>query len=123
MNARDRVPVMIMRENGREAFARWMRSHRPDAVVSFGGPAVEWMKELGLKSPADVGFVELDLSDKSGRIAGIDQHSESLAATAVDLLVAQLHRSEYGSPKLPKLILVEGTWVSGATVRRQRRRS
>lgn len=120
MSAANRLPVMLIKAPGKRDFARWVRVHRPDAVVSFGGPAMQWLRDLGLSIPADVAYVELDLPDTSGACAGINQHSEALAATAVDLLVAQLHRNELGVPTLPKLMLIEGTWVYGATVRAQK---
>lgn len=116
--AANRLPVHLIRPEEQREFAEWIRDQRPDAVISFGGPALAWMRELGVKIPGQVGFVDLGLSDVGGHVAGIDQHSKSLAATAVDVLIAQLHRSEFGPPKLPKLILVEGTWIHGATVRR-----
>lgn len=119
MQTSARIPALTVSQDGKRDFDRWLRANSPDVVISFGGPVLPWLRELGLNVPKDVGFVDLDLHDKSGSIAGIDQHSESLAATAVDLLIAQLHRSEYGLPKLPKLMLMEGTWVSGATVRMQ----
>jgi len=119
-NVASRLPVLVIGTRGERQFARWFQAHRPDVVVSLGGPALGWLRNLGLRIPGQVGFVELDLPDTSGACAGIDQHSDTLAATAVDLLVAQIHRSEFGVPTLPKLILVEGTWVEDATVREQK---
>lgn len=118
--AANRLPVHVIGARGERELAAWIRDQRPDVVVSFGGPARTWMRELGLKVPDQIGFVELDLADPDGRVAGIHQHSKFLAATAVDLLIAQLHRSEYGLPTLPKLILLEGSWVDGTTVRPQK---
>jgi LacI family transcriptional regulator len=120
MGAANRVPVRVIQARGEREFTRWIQDHRPDVVISFGGPVLGWMRELGLRIPERVGFVDLDLSDTTGACAGIDQHSEALAATAVDLLVAQLHRNELGVPTLPKLMLIEGTWIPGATVRPQK---
>jgi DNA-binding LacI/PurR family transcriptional regulator len=120
MAAANRLPVMLIGAHGKRDFARWVQFHRPDAVISFGGPAWQWLRDLGLAIPAGVAYVELDLPDTSGACAGIDQHPEALAATVVDLLVAQLHRNELGVPALPKLMLIEGTWIPGATVRAQK---
>jgi LacI family transcriptional regulator len=117
-----RIPVLEFGDGAKRVFAKWFQAYRPEAVVSYGGQALTWMRELKARIPEEVGFVDLDLPNPDGACAGIDQHSAALAGMAVDHLLAQLNRNEYGIPALPRLILVEGAWVHGATVRARKRR-
>ena len=54
------------------------------------------------------------------RIAGINECFDTIGAVATETLVAMLHRHESGVPVSPHQILVEGSWVPGDTVTRQR---
>jgi hypothetical protein len=40
-------------------------------------------------------------------------------AAAVDLVIEQLHRNEFGLPSDPKLMLIASKWMDGKTVRRK----
>lgn len=65
-----------------------------------------------------VGVVSLDLHVFDGSIAGINQHSEEIGATVIDLFVGRLHRNERGVLPQPVRIHVMGEWIEGATLRR-----
>ena len=119
----NRIPFFSIRKPDPREFANWFRKHHPDVVVSCGPPTLQWMRQLRLPIPQKVGFVELDLAEADGACAGIEQPCESIGATAIDLLVAQLQRNERGVPSQPKLVQLEGRWVPGATTRRDNRRA
>jgi hypothetical protein len=36
---------------------------------------------------------------------------------AVDVLVDMLHRNERGAPANPQMVMIEGSWVEGCTLR------
>jgi len=110
------IPPLIFSPSGRDEFKRWMEDHKPDAVLSFGGPALEWLMELRIRVPEQMGFVELNLATPNGTIAGIDQCPEIVSQTAVDQLIAQIYRNERDLPDFPKLTLIEGRWIDGATL-------
>ena len=63
--------------------------------------------------------MDLDLSEPDGSVAGIIQNHPIVGAAAVDLLIQQVSHSEKGVPKFPKLVLIEGTWADGATLKRR----
>jgi LacI family transcriptional regulator len=46
------------------------------------------------------------------------KNSFQLGVMAVDLLVDMLHRNERGIPVRPYLLMVEGSWVEGNTLRK-----
>ncbi len=100
--------------------AGWMREHRPDALIVTGTRMIKGalIPELGAAALARLGLAVMH-RDPRQPIAGIDQKIDVLGATAVDLLVAQLHRQERGVPANPVVSMIEGAWVAGATVQQQ----
>jgi LacI family transcriptional regulator len=100
-----------------ESFRKWFAAQEPDAVIGHEEIVLEWLKKMGVRVPDDVGFVHLNCADQSGAFAGIYQNGPAIGAVAVDFLIGMIHRNERGLPALPHSLLVEGTWVSGKTVR------
>ena len=54
----------------------------------------------------------------TGNQAGDGLPLEKLLA-AVDLIVGQLQRNEFGVPPNPKVVTIRGTWAEGQTVRKR----
>lgn len=116
--ADERVPALIL--EGKESepkFRHWYAQHQPEVILFTGLPVAQWIKNLGLKAPKNVGLVHLDWSPEHAPLAGIDSNSEAIGAAAVDLLVGQLHANEFGIPKREKIIAVSGQWVAGTSLR------
>lgn len=112
----DRIPALLFPKPSVALFARWLREHRPEAVIFADQWVPQWMDELGLKAPRDVGLVHLDWSAEHAPMAGIDSNPEALGTAAIDLLVGQLHAHEYGVPVREKVVEVKGRWVAGSTL-------
>lgn len=59
----DRVPLLLFPNNdiskGFESFAKWMREHQPDALITFDTHVPHWLRRLGLRVPQDIGFVRM----------------------------------------------------------------
>lgn len=120
--AAESVRPLFTKQWTREAFLRWFRRERPDAIItaSFranGKLVSDWITETGLRMPDDVGLALLDWSPENGQVAGIDQGFEKVGAAAVELLVEQLHRNERGIPDQQKVVMLEGCWREGKSVR------
>jgi DNA-binding LacI/PurR family transcriptional regulator len=117
----DRVPLLLFPSNdiskGFDSFAKWMREHEPDALITFDTHVPEWLKRLGLRIPQDMGFVVHDWTPSMKQYAGIDQRRSHLAAAAVDLVVTQLSQHEHGVPEVPRQIMIPPRWVDGPSVR------
>ena len=107
------VPDRLWNEKG---FSKWFEKNRPEVVVSHHEDVLEWLARLKVKVPQEVGYIHLNLPDSSGRLAGIYQNGQAVGTAAVDFLVAMLQRNERGIPQLSHSILVEGTWMDGATL-------
>lgn len=100
----------------RAAFANWIAAEKPDAIVSNDLFFLDWLRELGHSVPDSVAYASLSIEPGDPCLAGIDQMAERVGAAAVDLVVEQINRNEYGLPLYPKTVLVPGVWVDGGTV-------
>lgn len=115
-------PPLILDAPDKAAFARWFRHHEPDAIISVGGFGLRLIKEYGLKIPKDIGYASLDMDGEGPSfpgLSGIDQNSRLVGASAMDMLVAAIHRGYCGTPPHPVRTEVAGTWVAGTSTRRR----
>lgn len=94
-----------------EPLKSWLMTHRPEVVICCRSVVAEYIRSWGVKIPEDVALV--DLNRTSGAFAGIDQRIDTLGATAIDQLVAQIHRNEFTLPAIGTETLVEGRWADG----------
>jgi LacI family transcriptional regulator len=117
---RERVPLCLLSDKDwNEAhFAEWFKKNQPEVVISQQPKIIEWLQNLGKRVPQDVGFVHMNCPDCSGQFAGMYQNGPLIGRAAVDFLVGMLQRNERGIPTVPHTVLIDGTWVNGATVRK-----
>lgn len=97
-------------------FTAWVMDQKIDAVVCYADPA--WRTALTLKTPSgeSLGCANLDVPPGSGW-SGINQHSEAIGETTMDLLRQLLLTGERGTSIHPQIVLIDGTWVDGTTTR------
>jgi len=112
------IPLLINREWNLKVFEKWFLHNQPDVIISAHLEIFEWLKEMGLKVPKDVGFIDLDCMDVSGVRAGVQQNHEKVGAVAIEVLARMIQQNERGIPEVPQTILLDGSWVEGATVRK-----
>lgn len=127
--ARDVVPALIfpraepssawMREYEESTrpdaaeFAAWFERHRPEVIISAPRFVLPLLKEMKLRVPADVAFVDVFLENFDGQTAGVRQNHAQVGATAVELLAGQLQHGMFGVPAVQTTTFVEGTWFDG----------
>jgi len=99
-----------------DAFKQWYHVHKPDAVVSNLSNLIDILHGMGLRVPEDVGYASLDLTRKDDPWSGIDQQAMEVGAAALDLVVTQLQNNEFGLPKYPKTVHMDGLWRDGNTL-------
>lgn len=112
-----RVPPLVYDEWNEENVVAWLKRQEPDVVLSDRAKFPQFLRRAGYSVPRDIGFAQIDLSAEADRCAGLRHKSAVVGTAVVDLVVAQLHRNERGVPEHPKVMLVEGEWVDGPTVR------
>ena len=112
-----RIPLFIGRPNEvpLDKFRRWHARWRPDALVTISGQEQPWLDAMSLQSPEDICLVCLARPPGSP-FAGVEERSDCLGSTALELVAAKIARNEYGPPSLAKLILIEGRWTGGKKI-------
>jgi LacI family transcriptional regulator len=98
-------------------FQRWLRAENPDAVISSNPMIISWMREVGLETPRDYGFVSLNRPLENDVHSGIYQNARAVGAAAIDMIIGQIHRNERGLPAIPKRTIINPEWVDGETTR------
>ncbi|EDY18128.1 hypothetical protein CfE428DRAFT_4264 [Chthoniobacter flavus Ellin428] len=119
-----RVPLLLFPHNdlrrGADVFRKWIRRHRPDALISFDTHVPDWLRQLELRIPEDIGLVVHDWAESMRDFAGIFQRRDHIAVAAVDLVATQLLHHERGVPEVPRQILIPPAWIEGPSIRPQR---
>ena len=120
----DRVPHLEFNtdnmESRKKSFMVWMRKHRPDVVIAYEVNVPDWIRELGLRIPEDIGFVQHDWTEAHAEFAGLDHRRDEVSAAAVDLIDEQLRHGRYGIPAIPRMVLIPPAWVDGPSLRDRR---
>ncbi len=99
-------------------FLPWFRRHRPDVIVGHVQEIVAWLRAAGVRVPADTGFFNLNLTERTGPCAGLDLQPRRLGAVAVETVVGMMHRQERGVPAQAQTVTLEASWNEGPTLRR-----
>lgn len=111
------IPLFLYREHDIAEFARWLRQHQPDVIVTHEEAVLDWLQGLNLRIPEEIGVAMAAVHGLPSHCSGIDENNETVGALAVDLVVEMIHKNLTGIPKTPVTTLVEGIWVEGKTVR------
>jgi LacI family transcriptional regulator len=111
------VPTLIEPQLTRARFLAWFRDHRPDVIVGHVQEMIEWLAAIRVRVPDDVGFLNLNVTERTGPCAGLDLEPRRLGAIAVEMVVGMLHRQERGVPARPHTVNLEALWVDGPTLR------
>lgn len=114
------VPVPVyLEELSQKTLGKWLKENQPDAVISNNHLVPQMLADLGYDSPGDIGFAHLNRYYYEGEAAGVVDDPYMLGAEATRLLIGSLHRNEMGVPENPHIVLIEGKWVDGPTLRKQ----
>jgi len=91
----------------------WLRTAKPDAVISFGPKQFLALEAAGLRIPQDLAFAALDVEqtnlDHVEAVTGINQNLTLIGATAIDILASQLYHNEQGLPQRPVYSMIDAT--------------
>lgn len=111
------LPVLCERTLTLGAFGNWLSKNTPDLILSSLNFPLDWMRKLGHRVPADIGFINLGGHGGGDDITQIDQRPRLVGEAAIDLLISQVQSNEKGLPAAPKVVMVEGHWIPGGTTR------
>ena len=111
------VPILDLRPHGLKSFAAWLQRYSPEVILTIHPEVREWITSLGRAIPDDIGLVQLDKSSETRDWAGMEQNSEVIGRSAIDMVIGQLHRNESGPAVIQKSMLINSTWSPGVTLR------
>lgn len=115
----DPIPTLIVkRDNPSEckvALKHWLENHKPDAIFTTDARMPDLLKELGLNVPDDIGLAVTSILDAKAD-AGIDQHPLEIGRVGFLMLNSLINDRAFGIPEIFRQILVEGSWVDGASL-------
>ncbi len=115
------VPVFDLQPGTKKLFTAWLERYRPEVILTLHAEVREWVASVGYRIPDDIGLVQLDKSNETSDWAGMQQNSELIGRSAIDMVIGQIHRNESGLPPVQKSMLINSTWSAGATVRVEQR--
>lgn len=110
------VPVFDLQPGTKKLFGVWLERHRPEVILTIHREVKEWVESLGYDVPGEIALVQLDKSSETSEWAGMQQNSELIGRSAIDMVIGQIHRNESGLPPIQKSMLIESTWSPGTTV-------
>jgi LacI family transcriptional regulator len=87
----------------------WLAKVKADALICVVG--IDDGRLRDVRSCPGIKQV-VTLANPRGGLPGIDMREDLIAASAVDLVVAQLHRNERGVPAPATTLLLEGEWIA-----------
>ncbi len=115
--ARRLEPLLLspdLRRQSKELRA-WLRSQKPDAVVTTSPGFRSLLADLGVRVPEDLAVAATSVWDGNFD-AGADQNSTEIGRVAVSTLAGLILDNEKGPPRYQRRILVEGRWVDGKSM-------
>jgi LacI family transcriptional regulator len=111
------IPPLILENWNDQDFLSWVDRYRPDVIVTKLAEVLTSLKRASYRVPEDIGVAYHSLDEGRLGLSGMKKNSFQIGVMAVDLLVDMLHRNERGIPARAYLLMVEGTWYEGCTVR------
>jgi LacI family transcriptional regulator len=113
--AADRVPILPKALISDQALLRWIKQHKPEAIISSGSVYNQLIR-LGVPVPEKIKFSNIDLSEPPQDAAGVDHRYRLVGRESVKLIVSQLLLNMSGVPEHPKVVLVDSHWQPGFTM-------
>jgi len=98
-------------------FNQWFQKHRPEVVISKASFVLPQLKEMGLRVPQDVGFVDVFLEEAGGKAAGVRQNHATVGELAVEILAASCSIINSACPRFRR----RPTWKAPGSMARPAR--
>ena len=117
------IPPLIFpdRKRGVDLLHRWIKKHKPQAILGIDRDMIRWVRDFGYDVPGDIALAHLDHHADMVGWAGMEQHNRLVGSAAVDLLINQISFGQPGPPAVPTCTLVSSTWVPGPSVASRRK--
>ena len=109
-----RVPTLLFDEHeALSKLASWLKTAKPDAVLTDVQRVPECIRKCGYRVPEDVGLAVTSVLDGNSN-AGIYQNPEEIGRVGVLTVLSLINDNARGVPSIFRQHLVEGRWVDGS---------
>lgn len=117
--AAHQIPPLSLKEDDPEpaisaAIKKWIVGSGVEAVLCSNS-FLPFVAGTGLAIPDDVAVALIGTPNRFPGFAGMDENCFRVGALAVEHLAFMIQHGERGLPEIPCYILVDGTWVDGAS--------
>lgn len=101
-----------------QRFCKWMEEEKPDVILDGAFCGHWWLKDLGMKSPGEIGEVRLcrHWTDEHDLISAVDHNLLQQGRWAVDILYNMIQTGSRGLPEKPVRITVGCEYFPGRTL-------
>lgn len=100
----------------KRSFFSWMKEYSPELVISTMPWLPQWLQEGGWTVPGKVAYVSLGLAPGERKLTGMWHVYGSVGSAAIDLIIGQINRNEFGVPSMPKSVMLDSEWKEGKTI-------
>lgn len=110
-------PPLLTKNLSRRVFEDWFNATTPDVVICHHGEVLKWMEWMGCEVPETHGFCCLNITSGEAGASGLDLQPALAGQRAMESLVAQIQRNEFGIPRFPSTVTYSAVWQDGPTLR------
>ena len=113
------IPPLLLPDLGTssaKAAAKWLRTHRVDAVASQVRGIKELLESTGRRVPEDLSLAYQGVNPK-GTNSGMWQREDIIATVAIESIIASVEQGRLGLPASPRITMIQGSWHPGTTCR------
>lgn len=114
---RNGFPILIHNFNHKEAWQQgkiWAHKHKLDALILIPYASSLINRESSLLTDLDIPVATLTTANDHFPFPYLDEKTDSVGAAAIDLIIGQIERNEFGIPSPPQVLMVEGVWSAPA---------
>ncbi len=107
----ERVSPLLAARHDTATLARWLRREGPDAVLVAEEFPWSVAHRRNENSRRRMRLAWLMQQDAPADLGVVDYRPEQLGRVAVEMVVAQIHRNERGSPAIPHSVQIDAVWI------------
>lgn len=112
------IEPLVLEEFTESDIGTWFEKQKPDVVLCHEYKVKNWMETHGAIVPETHGFCCLNRLMSPEETSGLDLSPRLIGRRAMELLVGQLHRNDYGIPTTASTTTIPAEWVDGPTTRK-----
>ena len=119
------IPPLELEDFTYAKFSLWRKKYRPDVVIlairdSEIQNFLAMVRTESIRVPDDIGVAVITPTIENDDLSGIRQNQRLMGERALKLLLSRIQSQDFGTPEHPRVEMVDGEWIDGRTICRQR---